>query len=89
MHAPAVVSVPGGGYGYVSPREGEPIALEFLQRGYNCFVLDYTIGSPNGAPYPEQFLQLAAAIDYVKKNAEALRVIASEIYAVGAEQQKA
>lgn len=81
---PAVVIVPGGGYGYVSPREGEPIALEFLQRGYNCFVLDYTVGGPNGAPYPEQFLQLAAAIDYVKKNAEALRVIASEVYAVGA-----
>ena len=81
---PAVVVVPGGGYGFVSPREGEPIVLEFLQRGYNCFVLDYTIGGPNGASYPEQFLQLAAAIDYVKKNAETLRVVANEVYAVGA-----
>ena len=81
---PALIVVPGGGYGFVSPREGEPVALEFLQRGYNCFVLDYTIGGPNGASYPEQFLQLAAAIDYVKKNAETLRVVANEVYAVGA-----
>lgn len=81
---PALIIVPGGGYGHVSPREGEPIALEFLSRGYHCFVLNYTIGGPNGLRYPEQMLQLAAAVDYVKKNAAQLRVDASAVYAIGA-----
>ncbi len=81
---PAVVIVPGGGYGHVSPREGEPIALEFLSRGYNCFVLEYVIGGPTGASYPEQLLELASAVDYVKKNAESLRVEADKVYAIGA-----
>ena len=33
----AMLVIPGGGYGCVcSDREGEPIALAFLARGYNC-----------------------------------------------------
>ena len=31
---PAVIICPGGGYEYQSDRESEPIALEFLKRGY-------------------------------------------------------
>ena len=80
---PALIIVPGGGYGFVSPREGEPIALEFFARGYNCFVLEYLIGGPNGASYPEQLLELASAVDYVKKHAEEFRVKADEVYAMG------
>ena len=32
---------PGGGYSFVSEREGEPIAVHFLAAGYNVFVLHY------------------------------------------------
>lgn len=81
---PALIVVPGGGYGFVSPREGEPIALEFLARGYHCFVLEYVIGGEAGASYPEQLLELASAVDYVKKNAREFRVNADMVYAVGA-----
>ncbi len=81
---PAVVIVPGGGYSHVSPREGEPIALEFLARGYHCFVLEYVVGGEAGASYPEQLLELASAVDYVKKNAENFRVNADMVYAIGA-----
>ena len=29
IRRPAVLILPGGGYGHVSPREGEPVALRF------------------------------------------------------------
>lgn len=31
---PAVLICPGGGYEFTSDREGEPIALAFLNKGY-------------------------------------------------------
>ena len=34
---------PGGGYSFVSEREGEPIAVHFLAAGYNVFVLHYSV----------------------------------------------
>ena len=37
----AILIIPGGGYQFISVREGEPIAYEFLANGYNCFVLNY------------------------------------------------
>ena len=40
---PAVVVVPGGGYGMVSKREGDPIAAEFFAQGFQAFVLTYEI----------------------------------------------
>ena len=80
---PAVVVVPGGGYRHVSPREGEPIAMEFLSRGFHAFVLTYTVGGEEGESYPEQLLQLGAAVDYVKKHAKEWNVNEKEIFVVG------
>ncbi len=40
---PAVVVIPGGGYVMVSQREAEPVALPFFARGYNVFVLTYSV----------------------------------------------
>ena len=39
---PAVLICPGGGYAYCTDREAEPVALAFLNAGYNAFVLRYT-----------------------------------------------
>ncbi len=80
---PAVVVVPGGGYGMVSKREGEPVAFEFLARGFQTFVLTYTVGGVNGVPYPEQLFEVAAAVDYVKKHAEELAVDPDEVFVIG------
>lgn len=79
---PAVIVVPGGGYGFVSVREGEPIASYFLSRGYQVFVLSYLI-SPDGVSYPEQLFELASAVDYVKKNAKDFLVNPDEVFVVG------
>lgn len=80
---PAVIVVPGGAYQMVSKREGEPVALEFLSRGFHAFVLNYLVGGENGVPYPEQLLELASAVDYVKKHAKEMQVNEKEIFVVG------
>lgn len=78
---PAVIVVPGGGYGFVSKREGEPVAAAFLARGFQTFVLTYTVW-PDSV-YPDQLIELAAAVDYVKKNAEKYGVNPDEVFVVG------
>lgn len=39
---PTVLICPGGAYFYTSQRESEPVAHEFLAKGYNVFVLHYS-----------------------------------------------
>lgn len=41
---PAVVVCPGGAYAMISAREADPIALPFFARGYNVFILTYSVG---------------------------------------------
>ena len=68
---PAMLVIPGGGYSFVSGREGTPIALSFLAKGFNCYVLDYsTTGKTQKDRFPVQLLQAAAAIDYIKSKAK-------------------
>lgn len=45
---PAVVICPGGAYAMVSQREAEPIALPLFSRGYNVFILTYSVGKEAG-----------------------------------------
>ena len=79
---PAVIVVPGGGYGNVSAREAEPVATAFLARGFHTFILKY-LCAPQGVRYPEQLLELASAVDCVRKNAEEWNVNPDEIFVVG------
>lgn len=48
---PLVLVVPGGGYNHVSPREGDPVALQFAAAGYHTAVLTYSVGG-GGAELP-------------------------------------
>ena len=78
---PAMLVLPGGGYGFVSQREAEPIAMEFYSRGFDAFVLEYDI-----APvfcYPAQITEAAMAMVYLRENAEKLDLIPDKIAAVG------
>ena len=78
---PAVIVVPGGGYGMVSKREGEPVAHAFLAKGFQVFILTYRVGEE--VRYPEQLCEIAAAVDYVKKHADEFSVNPQEVFAVG------
>ena len=79
---PAVIIVPGGAYSFCSKREAEIVALEFLSRGFHAFVLEYLCVG-DAAAYPEQMLELAASVDFTKKNAAEMSINPKEIFAVG------
>ena len=63
---PCMLVCPGGGYGMCSERESEPIALKFLEMGFNVFVLTYSV-APNR--FPTQIREVAAAMELIYKNA--------------------
>jgi acetyl esterase/lipase len=77
---PAMVICPGGGYGFRSDRENEPIALKFMVEGFNSFTLEYSI-EPFG--YPTQLVECAMAVAYIKENAEKLSVDKDHVSVVG------
>lgn len=77
---PAMIVFPGGGYCHLSDRENEPVALEYLAKGFHVFVLRYAL---NPAHYPVQLLQSAAAVRYIRSNARELRVDPAKISVVG------
>lgn len=66
---PAVIVVPGGSYSRCSKREGEPAAVRFYSYGFNAFVLDYSV---IGKKFPTALTELAAAVKYIRENAEEL-----------------
>ena len=65
---PALIICPGGGYEFLSDREGEPVALRFAGLGYAAFVLRYSVAPAARWPIPQR--QLLAAIDFVRTNWE-------------------
>ncbi len=60
-----VVICPGGGYGMVSQRESEAVAVHFLTLGFNAFVLKYSVAPHK---YPTQLIEVAAAYELIYKN---------------------
>ena len=62
---PAVIVLPGGGYGMTYPGEGEPIALAYLARGFCAFVLDYSVYP---ARFPQALVETLTAIRFVREN---------------------
>ncbi|MDE6504961.1 MAG: alpha/beta hydrolase [Clostridia bacterium] len=76
---PAMLVIPGGGYGHVSAREGEPVALRFLTEGFSAFVLEYSINTA----YPVPLLEAGMAVAYIKENAAKYNVDNRLVAAVG------
>lgn len=65
---PCILILPGGGYAGCSRREAEPIALNFLPKGYNAFVLNY---STKNCTFPSHIREVAAAMELIHANADA------------------
>ena len=82
---PAVIVVGGGGYAMVSKREVEPVVFQFLAKGFHVFSLCYETAP--AVRYPEELLELACAVDFIRKNAEAFTVNPDEIFAVAYAQE--
>lgn len=81
---PAMLIFPGGGYGYCSKREADPVAMQFLQAGYQTFILYYHCADENPVPLRYQPLQdAAAAILYLRRNADALHLNPEKVAVCG------
>lgn len=77
---PAVLVIPGGGYCHVSPREAEPVAVQFLAGGYAAFILEYAI---TPARFPDALREAAMAMRYIRQNAERYEVDPGMVAAIG------
>lgn len=75
----AMIICPGGGYDYCSEREAEPVAFRFIAFGISCFVLRYTCQRA----FPQDALECAAAIKYVRENAERFDIDPDKILVAG------
>lgn len=78
---PAIVVAPGGGYQFLSDREGEPIVKEFLAAGFNAFLLRYSIGE--NAVFPRPLVDMSRAIVHIRENAQRYHVNPDRIFVVG------
>ncbi len=76
----AMLIVAGGGYEFVSQREDEPVAIEFLSKGFNCFSLMYTVKTMG---YPVQLTEICMAMGFIRENAEKYSINPEHISAVG------
>ena len=77
----AIIVCPGGGYGWLSEREGEPVALQYFAAGLNAFVLRYSVKekAANYAPLIEACL----AVKYIREHATELHVDPNYVFVTG------
>lgn len=77
---PLVLICPGGGYEYLSDREAELIAFQFMAKGYHAAVLHYSV-SP--AVYPTALLEVAKCMIIIREHAKEWHVIPDKIVVQG------
>lgn len=77
---PAIMICPGGGYSHLSPREAEPVALAFAARGYQAFVLYYSILPKK---YPQPLIDAAKAMAAIRSHGHEWRVDPQRIAVCG------
>lgn len=78
---PAMLVLPGGGYGICSDREAEPVAMAYLNAGYNAFVLRYTLKNKGAWPLPLEDYEEAMAL--IEENSEKWHINKDKIAVVG------
>lgn len=81
---PAVIILPGGGYGMCSDREADPVALEFARFGYQTFVLRYTVrATEKELIWPHPIEDYDEAYDLIRSNADEWHVDMDRIATCG------
>ena len=77
---PAILVIPGGAYAFVSDREKEPIALKYVNAGFNAFTLTYSI---KPLSFPTQLIEGAMAMAYIRENADKYNLLPDKVAAIG------
>lgn len=80
---PAIVICGGGGFMRISEREKQPVAMYFLNNGYQVFVLDYITKSTGIAYYPGPVTDLAKMLMVIRENAEQWNIDDNRIAVIG------
>lgn len=65
---PAILILPGGGYSFCSDREAEPVAFEFMAKGYNVFILRYSLNE--NSLFPTPLNDAILALKTIRSNSE-------------------
>lgn len=78
----AMLIIPGGGYTHLcTDREGDPVAIEFAQRGFISFVLSYSVGE--NAKFPQPLIDASLAMAYIKRHSDEFNVNPERVFALG------
>ncbi len=78
---PCVIICPGGAYIFLSEREVDPPALSFFSRGYNVFVLSYSINENAGGLRP--LIDLSQTVMLIRQNCEEWGILPDRIAVCG------
>jgi len=79
---PAMLVLPGGGYGMLAEHEGKGYAEWFARNGISAFVLNYRLGS-SGYRHPVMLEDAARALRTLRANAAALGIDPGQIGVIG------
>lgn len=78
---PAVLILPGGSYQTCSDREAEPIAMQFCARGFQAFVLRYSVGED--ASFAEALGDARAALRRIREMADQWQIHPGQVAVCG------
>lgn len=78
---PGILVIPGGGYFMCSDREAEPIAFEYIAKGFNAFILRYSVKEKSEFPRPLN--EASDALKLIRANAEKWHTDPNKIAAIG------
>ncbi len=78
---PAVLVIPSGAYKFCSDREAEPIALAYLAKGFNAFVLRYSLNDK--AAFPTPLNDAEKALQFIRDKADEFHIYPDKIAVCG------
>ena len=78
---PAMLVLPGGGYEFCYDGEAEPIALSYMNAGYNAYVLRYAC--KKDAKFPRPLLEASYAMKWIRDRAAVDNTDPDRVFVVG------
>ena len=78
---PAILVLPGGGYRMCSEREADPVALVYLQAGFQAFVLRYSV--QEHAVWPNPLNDYEQAMELIRSKEEEWNLYPDKVAVIG------
>lgn len=78
---PCILICPGGGYEMTSDREADPVAVTFFAKGYQTFILRYSVKNLAGNLRP--LAEISTSMTYIRKNAQTWQIRSDQIAVMG------